>query len=384
MRSFTFISGTGLILLATVVVGAGSATGQTQDKRNPVLEFCTGTWCQWCPCADTTIYKSILPAMPNAIILSYHGAGDDPFRIFPGSTIISSLNFFGYPTGVIDRVSGAIIWGDPWVTAINNRSTLPPTVRIELTSRSYNAATRQFTASIKFTALQNLSGDFKYSIILVEDDVKWDQTSNNTCTPGKFTLPGFIHDWLVRDMMNGAFGETIVNGAWNQNQALNMSITHTVPIPPAPAPDLVPKNCHVVIKVYKNGAPLNSNAEIQQAGRWPLLTTKVEDSPAPEITNTFEIMPSYPNPLHLTGPNAQAQISYVLPARAEEHDVFLAIYNQLGQKVRTLVDGRQRVGSHNAVWDGRDDQNRPEVGGIYFYQLRFGANQATRKIVVLR
>jgi hypothetical protein len=235
-----------------------------QEQRNPVLEFCTGTWCQWCPCGDDMILDNILPAIPNAIILAYHGAGSDPFRIFPGSSIIGSLGLSAYPTGVIDRVTGVRDWNTGWLPSMNSRFGVPATVNINV-NRSYNKTTREFNASIDFTALENLSGQFSYNIILVEDSIIFGQTSNNTCTPGTTSLPNYVHFWLVRDMMNGVLGEEVINGTWNQGQIITKTFTHTVGIPAAPAPDIVPENCGIVVFIYKNGSPLNSNAEIQQA-----------------------------------------------------------------------------------------------------------------------
>ena len=80
-------------LLVTFFYLSSSQFAQTQ--RNPVLEFCTGTWCQWCPCGDDMVLENILPNIPNAIILAYHGAGSDPFRIFPGSGIRDIYSVLG-------------------------------------------------------------------------------------------------------------------------------------------------------------------------------------------------------------------------------------------------------------------------------------------------
>ena len=114
-----------------VLLFLGSVNSPAQTQRNPVLEFCTGTWCQWCPCGDQVIEENILPNLSNAIILAYHGAGSDPFRIFPGSSIISSLGLSAYPTGVIDRTSGVQSRGS-WFTLMNSRNSIPATVSIDI------------------------------------------------------------------------------------------------------------------------------------------------------------------------------------------------------------------------------------------------------------
>ncbi|MCW8805174.1 MAG: Omp28-related outer membrane protein, partial [Ignavibacteriaceae bacterium] len=240
-----------------------------QTQRNPVLEYSAATWNQWQPCGDIII-EDILSTLPNAIILGYHGPanGTDPFSFFPGNTIISSLGFTAYPTGIIDRVSGIQSRGS-WVSWMTNRNLEPAEISIDIDA-VFEPTTREFNATIDFTALTNLSGQFKYNIILLEDSVVWEQTSNNTCTPGITFIPNYVNDNMVRDMMNGALGEEVINGDWNLNQTVSKSINHIINVPAGSVPDMVWDNCSVVVMIYKVGSPLASNAEIQQAEKFPL------------------------------------------------------------------------------------------------------------------
>lgn len=67
-------------------------TQQTNaEPRRVVLEFVTGTWCQWCPCGDSAA-EHILEAYPNAVVIAYHGASTDPWQNFPGSVIRTLLD----------------------------------------------------------------------------------------------------------------------------------------------------------------------------------------------------------------------------------------------------------------------------------------------------
>ena len=232
-----------------------------QTQRNPVLEEVTGTWCQWCPCGHD-IMAEIKASMPNAIMIGYHGpmnSSNDPFSFFPGNTIISSFGFSAYPTAVIDRVSG-IQSRSAWAGLMNTRNSVQATVSIEM-ERSFNEQTREFNATIDFTALTNLNGQFKFNVILQEDGIVWSQTGNSSC-PGS---PTYVHKHVVRDMINGALGEEIVNGAWNANDVITKTISHVVPTPTGSVPDMVWDSCNVVVLVYKVGSPLASGAEIQQA-----------------------------------------------------------------------------------------------------------------------
>lgn len=237
----------------------------SQTQRNPVLEECTGTWCQWCPCGHS-IMAQIKASMPNAILIGYHGPanGTDPFSYFSGNTILSTLGFSSYPTGIVDRVSG-IQSRSAWPGLMSSRNSVPATVSIDVT-RSFNSTTREFSASIDFTALTNLNGQYKYNLILLEDGIVWSQTGNTSC-PG---ASDYIHNHVVRDMMNGALGEEIINGAWNSGTVINKTLNRTIPLPGGSGPDMVWDNCHIVVMVYKVGTPLPTNGEIQQAVEMPL------------------------------------------------------------------------------------------------------------------
>ncbi|MFZ0391148.1 MAG: hypothetical protein WAN36_11885, partial [Calditrichia bacterium] len=60
------------------------------------------------------------------------------------------LGLNSYPTGVIDRVSGVQSRGS-WYSQMNSRLSVPATVDMDLV-RTYNPSTREFDATIQFTA----------------------------------------------------------------------------------------------------------------------------------------------------------------------------------------------------------------------------------------
>jgi len=95
-----------------------------------------------------------------------------------------------------------------------------------------------------------------------------------------------------------------------------------------------------------------------------------------------EVLPSnlclsnYPNPF-----NTQTVITYAIPRNSL---VTLTIHNILGQKVRTLVGGREPRGYHRAVWDGRNDAGEIVSSGIYLYCLKAGNQESIKRMSLLR
>ncbi len=89
----------------------------------------------------------------------------------------------------------------------------------------------------------------------------------------------------------------------------------------------------------------------------------------------FSLAQNYPNPF-----NSQTVIEYELDKPAF---VFMTIYNLLGQKMRTLINGYFTTGKHSVVWDGTNDNGLPCSSGIYTYQIRVGNRSIMRKMVLI-
>jgi hypothetical protein len=232
-----------------------------QTQRNPLIEFCTGTWCQWCPCGDITL-ENLLDVYPNLIPLAYHGpAGQDPYSIFQGNEILGAFGFGGYPTGTVDRASAT---GDytSWTSKVSSRVNVPATVSIEI-EKSFNQLTGHLDATINMTALENLTGQFKYNIILTEDSLIYNQVNNGVCGPGG---TNWIHYWVVRSMINGYTGEAVNSGStWNMGDMISKTISYDV------SSTYNADKCKLVVFVYKQSSPMYL-AQVQQAEKWTLIS----------------------------------------------------------------------------------------------------------------
>lgn len=94
------------------------------------------------------------------------------------------------------------------------------------------------------------------------------------------------------------------------------------------------------------------------------------------LPQDFALLQNYPNPF-----NPETEISYVLPNACH---VRLSIYNLLGQRIRTLVDGYQAAGHQTVRWDGTDEQGNKVASGIYFYRIQAGEFTDAKKMILMK
>lgn len=100
-------------------------------------------------------------------------------------------------------------------------------------------------------------------------------------------------------------------------------------------------------------------------------STAVDERNANAIPSDFELLQNYPNPF-----NPSTIIRFGLPN--SEH-VKLEIFDTLGRRIVTLLDGRKAAGYHEV------ELNAPGfVSGIYVYRLRAGQFTEVRKMLLLR
>ncbi len=91
---------------------------------------------------------------------------------------------------------------------------------------------------------------------------------------------------------------------------------------------------------------------------------------------TYFLSQNYPNPF-----NPTTSISFGLPAASE---VRLEVFNLLGQRVRTLVNGDMEAGYKTVVWDGKDESGKAVSSGIYLYKLSATGFEKSQKMLLLK
>jgi len=124
--------------------------------------------------------------------------------------------------------------------------------------------------------------------------------------------------------------------------------------------------------IYVNGFTDDLAGAQQLAIVWDGTPSGIADMPRELVLGQ-----NHPNPF-----NPTTIIPYGVPRDGTA--VRLLVFDPSGGLVRRLVDGEQAGGTHEAVWDGRDEQGTPVSSGVYFCVLESGGRRFTRKMVLLK
>jgi hypothetical protein len=97
---------------------------------------------------------------------------------------------------------------------------------------------------------------------------------------------------------------------------------------------------------------------------------------APRVVAGLALSEGIPNPFR-----DRVAFDVQLPGAGQ---VSLQVYDLLGRRVRTLLDGRLQAGEYHLVWDGRDSGGHTAATGVYFARLWTAGGVRVRRLVLVR
>jgi hypothetical protein len=99
-----------------------------------------------------------------------------------------------------------------------------------------------------------------------------------------------------------------------------------------------------------------------------------------------ELPPKAPTALQFAGnaPNPFGERTTIEFALPEQTDVTLAVYDMMGRRVATLVDGPTRAGTHQIPWNGRTRNGQALASGVYLLRLTADEQAFTRRMTLVR
>ncbi len=90
----------------------------------------------------------------------------------------------------------------------------------------------------------------------------------------------------------------------------------------------------------------------------------------------FSLSQNYPNPF-----NPTTNFQFTLPKASH---VKIEIFNIVGQRVATVVNGDMKPGVYTADWNGRDEKGESVSSGIYFYRMKADEFSDMKKMVLIK
>jgi parallel beta-helix repeat protein len=119
-------------------------------------------------------------------------------------------------------------------------------------------------------------------------------------------------------------------------------------------------------------SPLDPDGTVADIGAFYFdQSTGISESAKIASPSAFHLFQNYPNPF-----NAATVLRYSIPQASR---ISLVVYNVMGRKVATLVDGHQDAGYHSVSWNAAD-----LASGVYLYQLQLGGHTLTQKMLLVK
>jgi hypothetical protein len=353
-----------LFIFFVSALSAGIYNNVNPYPRNLLIEFSTSVTCSACPCMDSLIFNALLNQYEGTNAIAYHtGEFSDPFANFRGKEINGFLNLVGSPCTQIDRIFGYGIYFDSTLSAFQSRyqSAISTPVQINIINKIFNTGTRDFSVTFNSVSSQALTGLFCYQLLIYENNLIYPQAQGE-CGGG----PNFVHQLVAREVSNGRItGDTLINGAWNTNQAVTKTISTFI------KSSWAAENCRFIIVVYKLNSPETlALAEVQQSLRGNVTGTigiKNEN----EIAADYFLSQNYPNPF-----NPVTNIKFSIPKYGS---VELKVFDINGKEIATLCNQSLQKGSYNVEFNADKLSS-----GMYFYTLRTNEFTSTNKMILIK
>lgn len=240
----------------------GPTSGVT---RRVLLEDCTGARCNNCPeAADIAedlqefyntneerlivvdinmVAQYAAPLPPNYTTDFRTPAGDEYAIHYDMATL-------GLPRGLINRMPYGGVIGiskGNWSSAVAAVIDLPPDMDLWFDSFNFNSATNVVTTTVKVAVINAINGPHNLTVYLTEDHViDWQEDHR---VPGT-DVPNYDHRHVLRDNLNGTWGDVIIPTSAQPGDTLSESFTYTLPPEGAINHVINTANCSLVAYVY--------------------------------------------------------------------------------------------------------------------------------------
>ena len=236
----------------------GPVNSGTTVPRRVLLEDCTGHTCNNCPQAAVIAEELKAIYGDQLIVVAVHmlegfsapvpptdGELDTDFRTEAGTAYELAFNVLSLPKGFVSRAAYENAIGlsrTKWSSAVAAIINQEADFDLWFDTLSFDAGANTLTTTVKAVCTKAISGDHNLTIYLTEDNVIDGQLSTSPDPP---YIPDYVHRHVLRDNLNGTWGEPILTGSASAGDTLSLSYTYTLS-----ANVLEPSNCSLVAYVH--------------------------------------------------------------------------------------------------------------------------------------
>lgn len=227
--------------------------------RKVLLEDLTGHRCPNCPQAAgiaedlQELYGDQLVVVGVHMMTVFAAPGlplgddslDTDFRTPAGDTYEDIFDVPSLPKGLVDRKpynNVLAISRDSWSSAVAQLMGQEAEVKLWFDTLHFDPASRTATFTVKGLCAKPISGPRSLTIYLTEDHVIDGQIDNQATPP---YIPDYDHRHVLRDNVNGTWGEAFMNTSTAVGDTVTKSFTYTL------SSNVVePANCAFVAYTY--------------------------------------------------------------------------------------------------------------------------------------
>ncbi|MBS3946137.1 MAG: T9SS type A sorting domain-containing protein [Melioribacter sp.] len=124
-----------------------------------------------------------------------------------------------------------------------------------------------------------------------------------------------------------------------------------------------------------SGGPVGDPSKVTNPGD-PLSKPNPTSITEEVITNRYVLYNNYPNPF-----NPSTTIAFEIP---KSEFVSLQIFSINGELIKTILQESLNAGRYEKSWNGEDEYGNQVVSGIYFYRIKAGHFENSRRMILLK
>ena len=221
-------------------------------------------------------------------------------------------------------------------------------------------------------------GQVTYSVLRREDVIE--SPVGNPPAPGSRT-PAVAQAPDIGEFSDTEKWNALSSGQTNTSESNPQDLYQIIGVGPLAIAAGATDTVAVALVAGENQAALRGNAEAAREAYF-VRVLGTDPPPPPPPPTELALEQNFPNPFRL---GEQTTIRFAVPEPAAgPARASLVVYDVLGRRVRTLVDGDVIAGEQAVTWDGASDAGATVPSGVYLVRLESAGSEKTVRILFVR